>query len=48
MRLSVQNRKAKLDIEKDSASSVRAIRAGQVLQIKSGQDLLAQGKYEAE
>jgi hypothetical protein len=48
MRLSVQNGKVKLDIENDSGSGIPVVRAGQVLQIKSGQSVLAEGKYEAE
>jgi len=48
MRLIVQNNKAKVDLENDSGSGIPAIKAGQVLQIKSGEAVLAEGKYEAE
>ena len=48
MRLSVQNNKARVDIENDSGSGIPAIKARQVLQIKSGDTVLAEGKYEAE
>ena len=48
MRLAVRNHKAKADLENDSGSGIPAIRAGQVLQIKSGEVILAEGEYEAE
>ena len=48
MRLRVQRGKAKVDIENDSGSGVPGIEAGQVLQIKHGKLLLAQGEYKAE
>jgi len=48
LRLSVQDNKAKLDLENDSGSGIPVIQAGQVLQIKSGEIILAEGKYEAE
>jgi hypothetical protein len=48
MQLSVQNKKAKLDIENTNGLDIPAIRAGQVLQIKFDQNVLAEGKYEAE
>jgi len=48
MRLAVQNKKAKVDIENDGGSGVPSVQAGQVLQIKSGQTVLAEGTYEAE
>ena len=48
MSLSVQNHRARIDLENDSGSGIPAIKAGQVMQIKSGPDILAEGKYEAE
>jgi hypothetical protein len=48
MRLGVENNKARADIENDNGSGIPLIEAGQVLQIKSGEILIAQGKYEAE
>ena len=48
MRSAVQNQKAKLDLENDSGSGIPAIAAGQVVQIRSGENVLAEGKYEAE
>ena len=48
MRLSVHNNKVRADLENDSGSGIPAIRAGQVLQIRSGEVILAEGKYEAE
>jgi hypothetical protein len=48
LRLPVLNHKAKADIENDNGSGIPMIEAGQVLQVKSGDTLIAQGKYEAE
>ncbi len=48
MRLQVQNKKAKADIEHEGGSGVPNIKAGQVLQIRSGETVLAEGTYEAE
>ena len=48
MSIPVQNRKAKVDLENDSRSGIPAISAGQVLQIRSGKIVLAEGQYEAE
>ena len=48
MRLVVENNRVKIDLENDSGSGIPPIKAGQVLQIKSGQNVLAEGKYEAE
>ena len=48
MRLSVQSNKAKVDLENDSGSGIPSIKAGQVVQIKSGETVLAEGKYETE
>jgi hypothetical protein len=48
MRLTVQNKKTKVDLENDSGSGIPAILAGQLLQIRSGEIVLAEGKYEAE
>ena len=48
MRLAVQNNKAKVDLENESGSGIPTIKTGQVLQVKSGETVLAEGKYEAE
>lgn len=48
MQLSVQNQKARVDIENYGGIGIPTIKAGQVLQIRSGQDILAEGKYEVE
>ena len=48
MRLTVGNHKAKVDLENDTGSGIPAIKAGQVLQIKQGDVLLAEGEYKAE
>ena len=48
MRLRVQSGKAKVDIENHSGSDIPAIEAGQILQIKHGDLLLAQGESKAE
>jgi hypothetical protein len=48
MSLPVQNRRAAVDLENDGGSGIPAISAGQVLQIRSGEIVLAEGKYEAE
>lgn len=48
MRLTVQNGKANVDMENDSRSGIPALKAGQVLQIKHGDVLLAEGQYRAE
>jgi hypothetical protein len=48
MSVPVQNKKAKVDLENDNGSGIPAISAGQVVQIRSGEDVLAEGKYEAE
>jgi hypothetical protein len=48
MRLSVQNNKLRVDIEDETGSAVPAISAGQILQVRSGEVVLAEGRYEAE
>jgi len=48
MRLRVQSGRARVDIENDGGSDIPAIEAGQVLQIKHGDLLLAQGESKAE
>jgi hypothetical protein len=48
MRLPVKDHRAKTDIENDHGSGIPLIQAGQVLQIKAGETVLAEGKYEAE
>jgi hypothetical protein len=48
MRLSVKDSRAKLDIENDNGSGIPTIKAGQVFQVKSGETVLAEGKYEVE
>ena len=48
MRLPVKNNSAKVDIESDNSFNIPAIKAGQVLQIKSGETILAEGIYAAE
>ena len=48
MRLTVENKKAKVDMENERGSGIPAIKAGQVLQIKLGDVLLAEGEYKAE
>jgi hypothetical protein len=48
MRLVVEQNRVKIDMENDSGSGIPPIKAGQILQIKSGQNLLAEGKYEVE
>jgi hypothetical protein len=48
MRLVVENKRVKIDMGNDSGSGIPPIRAGQVLQIKAGQDVLAEGQYRAE
>ena len=48
MRLPVQNHKVKVDLENEGGSGIPAIEAGQVLQIRSGDTVLAEGKYQAE
>jgi hypothetical protein len=48
MRLSVQSNKAKVDLENDSGSGIPSIKAGQVVQVKFGETVLAEGKYETE
>lgn len=48
MRLYVKNSRAKVDIESDNGSGIPAIKAGQVLQVKASEIVLAEGKYEAE
>jgi hypothetical protein len=48
MRLTVQNKKAKVDLENDNGSGIPAIKTGQVLQIRFGEILLAEGEYKAE
>lgn len=48
MRLRVQSGKAKVDIENYSGSGIPAIEAGQVLQIKHADSLLAQGEYKTD
>jgi hypothetical protein len=48
MRLVVENKRVKIDMENDSGSGIPPIKAGQILQIKAGQDILAVGQYKAE
>jgi hypothetical protein len=48
MRLSVQNHKAKVDIENYNGIGIPIIKSGQLLQIKSGQNILAECRYEVE
>jgi hypothetical protein len=48
MRLTVQNNKAKVDLENDGGSGIPAINAGQILHVRLGDVVLAEGKYEAE
>ena len=48
MRLPVKDNRARIDLENDNGSGIPAIKAGQVLQIRSGQDILAEGKYKEE
>jgi hypothetical protein len=48
MQLAIQHKKAKLDIENDRGVGIPFVKAGQVLQIKSGQTVLVEGRYEAE
>jgi hypothetical protein len=48
MKVTVQNKKIKLDLENDGGSGIPAIKAGQVVQVKSGDVIMAEGKYEAE
>jgi hypothetical protein len=48
MRLVVENKRVKIDMENDSGSGIPHIKAGQILQLKSGPNLLAEGKYRAE
>ncbi len=48
MKLSVQDGKAKIDIEDQGGVGVPAVKAGQILEIKSGEQVLAEGKYEAD
>lgn len=48
MRLVVENKRVKIDMENDSGSGIPPIKAGQVLRIKSGQIVLAEGIYRAE
>jgi len=48
MRLIVENKRVKIDMENDSGSGIPPVRAGQVLCIKAGQDVLAEGQYRAE
>ena len=48
MRLRLQSGKANVAIENDSGSGIPAVAAGQVLEIKDGDLLLAQGESKAE
>ena len=48
MRLPVKDNKVKVDLENDSGSGIPTIKAGQVLQIRVGQTVLAEGTYKAE
>jgi hypothetical protein len=48
MRLVVENKRVKIDMENDSGSGIPPIKAGQILQVKAGQDVLAEGQYRAE
>jgi len=45
MRLVVHNNSIKIDLENDSGSGIPLIKAGQVLQIKSGENILTEGTY---
>jgi hypothetical protein len=48
MRLTVQNQKAKVDLENEGGSGIPTIKPGQVLQIKYANELLAEGEYKVE
>jgi hypothetical protein len=48
VQLSVQNHKARLDLENDNGAGVLSITAGQVLQVRSGDTILAEGTYREE
>ena len=48
LRLPVKNNRAKVDLENDSGSGTPAIKAGQVLQVKSIETVLAEGRYKVE
>lgn len=48
MRLAVHNRRVKVDIENGSPWGVPAMEAGQSLQVRSGDSLLAESRYKAE
>lgn len=48
IRLMVERGKVKVDLENDSGAGIPAVQAGGVLQVKSGQIVLAEGTYEAE
>jgi hypothetical protein len=48
MRIAVQHNRIKVDIENDSGSGIPPIKAGQLLQIRSGRNILAEGRYKAE
>ena len=48
MQLSEKDHRAKVDIENDHGSGIPAIQAGQVLQIKTDQIVLAEGTYEED
>jgi hypothetical protein len=48
MKLTVKNGTARVDLEDEGGVGIPAVKAGQVLQIKSGASLLAEGQYQAE
>lgn len=48
MQLSEKDHRVKVDIENDHGSGIPAIQAGQVLQIKTDQIVLAEGTYEED
>ena len=48
MRIPVQGGKARLAMENDSGSGIPAIQAGQIVQVRHGEVILAEGRYETE
>jgi hypothetical protein len=46
--LPVHNRKVKLDIENSTSQGIPLVKAGQRIQIKSGQIVFAEGQYRAQ
>lgn len=46
--LPVHNGKVKLDIENRTSQGIPFVKAGQIIQIKSGQIVFADGQYRAE